>query len=74
MCNFQLHAGGLAIAVPGELRGFELAHSRYGRLEWKELFEPAAKLADEGFTITSILEKAITMRRSAIVNNGIGMR
>ena len=60
--------------MPGELRGFELAHSRYGRLEWKELFEPAAKLADEGFTITSILEKAITMRRSGIVNNGIGMR
>ncbi|EJU04431.1 gamma-glutamyltranspeptidase [Dacryopinax primogenitus] len=37
--------GGLAIGVPGELRGLELAHNQYGRLLWKDVVEPVAKLA-----------------------------
>lgn len=61
-----IYAGGLAIAVPGELRGLELAHRKFGKLSWNSVFEPAAKIADDGFVISSTLEHAITSKKDII--------
>ncbi|GLC51597.1 hypothetical protein PLESTB_000519700 [Pleodorina starrii] len=41
--------GGLAIAVPLELKGLELAWRRHGRLPWARLVSPAAEIARHGF-------------------------
>jgi gamma-glutamyltranspeptidase/glutathione hydrolase len=41
--------GARAVAVPGALRGFEAAHRRFGRLPWRDLVAPAARVAREGF-------------------------
>jgi gamma-glutamyltranspeptidase/glutathione hydrolase len=41
--------GGRSVGVPGVLRMLELAHRQHGTLGWRELFEPAIRLAEQGF-------------------------
>ncbi|KAI0469399.1 gamma-glutamyltranspeptidase [Xylaria cf. heliscus] len=45
--------GGLATGVPGELRGLEFAHQKFGALPWHAVVEPAARVARDGFTVTA---------------------
>lgn len=47
--------GGLSVGVPGNIRLMEAAHRKWGRLEWAALFQPAIKLAEEGFEVSPVL-------------------
>lgn len=51
--------GGLSVGVPGNLAMLELAHKKYGKLKWAVLFEPAIKLAEQGFPVTQKLAKLL---------------
>lgn len=43
--------GGLSTGVPGDIAMLEMAHAKYGKLAWSKLFDPAIKLAENGFPI-----------------------
>ena len=48
----QAVASGLSIGVPGNLALAAEAHRRHGKLAWARLFEPAIRLARQGWTLS----------------------
>ncbi|ELR05167.1 hypothetical protein VC83_03809 [Pseudogymnoascus destructans] len=55
--NFTIGSivGGDASGVPGELKGFEYVHKKYGKLPWAMVVMPAAEVAERGFPVTEDL-------------------
>ena len=52
--------GGLSVAVPGEIRGLEEAHRRWGKLPWERLVWPSVRLA-QGWEVDRELSRRITV-------------
>lgn len=51
---------GLSVGVPGLVRLLEVTHRRHGRLPWSDLFVPAIKIAEDGFTVSPRLSFLLT--------------
>src|SRR5215213_891776 len=59
----EAQPGGKSVGVAGNIRMMALAHQRYGKLPWAALFQPAIKLARDGFKVTPRLYNALNRER-----------
>src|SRR5262245_39648812 len=44
-----------SVSVPGAVNGWSQLHKRFGKLPWKDLFQPAIYYAENGFPVTEII-------------------
>lgn len=56
---FDAVVGGRSVGTPGTVMLLQEAHKRWGRKDWKDLFSPAEKLAQDGFAVSPRLAKLI---------------
>ncbi|PHH71281.1 hypothetical protein CDD82_6606 [Ophiocordyceps australis] len=61
--------GGLASGVPGELRGLDYLHRKYGKLPWVQVFQPIIKLARAGFVVTEELARFMDAQKTPFLTD-----
>ncbi|CAI0543678.1 unnamed protein product [Linum tenue] len=59
------------MGVPGEIAGLYEAWQQYGRLPWKSLFQPAIKLAKDGFVVAPYLALSIAESTKILDDPGL---
>ncbi|MGC4085623.1 MAG: gamma-glutamyltransferase [Vicinamibacterales bacterium] len=57
--------------VPGSVRGFELASSKYGTRTWAENLAPAIELATKGYPVSDSLAEGLKGSRGLAARSGI---
>ncbi|MBS29442.1 MAG: gamma-glutamyltransferase [Alphaproteobacteria bacterium] len=57
--------GGRAVGTPGTVALLATAHANHGKLPWPDLFAPAIRLAEEGFTVGPRLAAMLAGPRAA---------
>ncbi|KAJ3160845.1 hypothetical protein HDU86_008205 [Geranomyces michiganensis] len=61
--------GGTGFGVPGEIRGFEAAHKKYGKLAWARLFQPSIDLCMKGWEVNAVLEHRMNLVPDLMLKN-----
>jgi gamma-glutamyltranspeptidase/glutathione hydrolase len=51
-------AGIHSVTVPGAVNGWANIHQRFGKLPWKDLFQPAIAYAEQGFPVPEVIQEA----------------
>lgn len=60
----------MAIAIPGELKGFETVHRLFGsKMSWESLFESTIKLCEKGAKVSERLEINLKNHEDMIKND-----
>lgn len=55
--------GGLSVGVPGNIALMARVHAKWGKLPWRRLFEPAIRIAENGYTVTPLLAQRLSQLR-----------
>ncbi len=57
---FDAVVGGRSVGTPGTVKLLYETHKKYGKLDWKEVLQPAIELAENGFKVSPRLHALIT--------------
>ena len=72
--NTKARFSHLSAGVPGTVAGLWEAHQRYGRLEWRELLEPAIALARDGVRVSYDMASVLGVRQERLCANEAACR
>ncbi len=61
--------GYLSVGVPGTVSGLYALHKKHGRLPWKDVVEPAIRLAQDGFLVSELYAKFFAWRRELLMQH-----
>lgn len=61
MAQLDAIASGRSTGAPSLVAMLQMAHADHGRLPWERLFEPAIRLADEGFAVSPRLARLVAV-------------
>ncbi|MBW8841506.1 MAG: gamma-glutamyltransferase family protein, partial [Sphingomonadales bacterium] len=70
LSHFAAVPGGRSVGVPGQLRVMAMAHAQSGKLPWARLFQPAIRLARDGFQASPRLANALVQYSAHMDANG----
>ena len=63
---------GLSVGIPGNIALAAEAHAKHGKLPWAQLFEPAIRLAHDGFRMNTRLNESLSEQidRAGLTKDG----
>lgn len=67
LSKYASRTGGLAVAIPGEVKGCATAIQTYGKLSLKKVLAPAIRLARDGFPVGMHLASGLRYRRKRYI-------
>jgi gamma-glutamyltranspeptidase / glutathione hydrolase len=69
---WQPIASGRTVLVPGFFAGVEAVHRKFGKLPWKEIFEPAIYAAGKGSLVEPFLQENFEFRKDVLARTPEG--
>ncbi len=55
----EAYQGGRSVGIPGSFRLMQTIHKNHGKLKWRDVFQPAIRLAEKGFAVSPRLHSML---------------